>query len=760
MQAGPLRVEQRGTDVIQSFDPDHPAYDEARAAMRNEVESTPLRIEALRSQISDLAAPFHAFDIVYAAWMTYGLVRPGTFASSQPNGATATSEYIAHVMLDRPTPEPTREATPKDYGQGPDVLAIGEAVHDSLMRLPLWFSFRQGEGDHEISPFLEIRSRLYMHRLSIRSLTYEWQESETLVTLFEPFNDQLRRGLGFSVQDGIKLSDSLGPLLLQHTTELREHARDHAKKMKETVRAIRARGEGDSASTDRWEQLADRSEKFSDDWIDHAAMSWMGAFIGRNSSFSAEQLAEHAEVSVEAAQHFLDAFSVDFGHRADADLWREEPERAIGGEMEVMRQRPILHDGVGNYLPAAIDSVVYGLRDRFTDCLKQDAKAWKRYDRHRAASLETRALAALTAALAPDWAHGSVAYEYVDDAGNLAYGEADGVLRHDSVVVLLEAKAGSLTASARRAAPERLERSLKDLVVAAHDQLSRAERALVRGEATKVTDKAGRPLSLEIEGVERVLRVAVNLEDLSSVTPGVWLLQDAELLPDTENAPWVVGIHELELICSMTERPAQLVHYVLRRIRTYRQRVWAMDEMDFWMRYLTLGLWWDDETLDNQMITLSSHTEPLDRWLYGEKGFSEKTKPPRQKLDNATRRLLDEIEATGAPGRLEAQVMLLDFDGPVRKRIAKRLQQSAAQSQRDGKPHDMTLIVDNDMAITVESLPRGTPAGATERLAAYGLAKSEEHGLRRWLGLSTGPGQGGKLTTMVLLVEPARLSEA
>ncbi len=326
-------------------------------------------------------------------------------------------------------------------------------------------------------------------------------------------------------------------------------------------------------------------------------------------------------------------------------------------------------------------------------------------------------------------------------------------------MVLIEAKAGTLSDSARRASPARLERGLRDLIVKAHEQLNRAERCLVGGRARKITDEQGRPVALKLDKKMRVLRVAVCLEDLSPVAPSVWQMQDAGLLPADDRAPWVVGIHELELICSLVERPAQLVHYILRRLRTYRQKIWAMDELDFWMHYLTRGLWWEDAEISARRVDLLSHTDALDQWAYGERGLRRPAKPPRQKLDNATRNLLDAIEATAAPGRVEAQLMLLEADGTARKRISKALGQLARKSSRDGEVHDMTHIFGDDMAITVQSVVEGTLAENNDRLASHGRAKCEQHGLRRWAGLSTRVGATGKLAGMVLLADLSRIED-
>ena len=119
---------------------------------------------------------------------------------------------------------------------------------------------------------------------------------------------------------------------------------------------------------------------------------------GRDAAFTADALADHVGVAADVAASFLRAFSVGFGEREDLDRWRDDPKRAVGGEMEVMRKSPVLHDGHGNYLTFALDSLFYGLRDTLTDALKKDPKVWERFQAHRAHVIEERALNALARA--------------------------------------------------------------------------------------------------------------------------------------------------------------------------------------------------------------------------------------------------------------------------------------------------------------------------------------------------------------------------
>ena len=745
------------------LDAEHPDADKFRQAMQIEVERVPERIARIRRTIADLCAPFDAFDVLFTLWSTAGIVRPGTLRPLNASASSATTEYVAHVLLDRENSRPTRAPTKRQLAQGsPNPFRLAELVHEALEWVPMWFQYRQAGGKHATDSYLEMRVRLRTHRIGVRSLSYEWQERATLRELFGPFDSSLREKIGFTVDEALSLCTSLASLPRERVRDHAQAALTFADELRDAVRERRRGGPLPSdAGAPHVEELAALSAADANERIDTLAKVMAFAGAGQHAAFTADQLAAHAGVTPEAAQAFLDLYCVNFGNRADSALYSDDLPRAIGGELEVMRVRPIVHSGDDRYLASSIESVFFSIRDVLTDALKSDQKTWQRFRRRRGERLEERAIEALRRSLVADWAETSVKYELpsVDGTG-VEQGEADGVLRAGTVLVLVEAKSGALAPSARRAAPERLETGLTELVTEAHHQLERARRALADGEASKVIDRAGKPLKLDLDGVTRVVRVAVTLEELSAVVPAAWQLQDAGLLPAEARAPWIVDIHSLETICDLVERPAQLVHYVMRRQRSNRQRIWAMDELDFFMKYLDDGLFFDDQDLSGAFMQLNSHTDPLDAYLYGERGLSPQTRRPRQKLNRATRDLLDAIAATESPGAIEAQVMILETSRATRERIAAGVDQLARRSKRDGQPHDMTLVFGDDFAITVVSVPQELRTELNDRLAALGSSRFERSTLGRWLGLGVPAGSKGKLSAMAVLVAPDRVESA
>lgn len=757
---GPLSVVQEGLGLQISVDHDHPDYEAFHAAEKAKIDETPARALGLRKEIAELCAPFHAFDVVLAVWMAYGKAGPDSLKPIYTDGFPRAAEYVSHVLLDRDGPESVRVPSIEEMHQGIDPQPLGQRVGEIVASYPVWFYERQrAEGDEELDPWLELRTRLYMHRLAIGSFTYEWQEEETLHRLFDPFSKELRDAIGFDAADALALEQALAPLVFKGIGERAARAKDSGEQF---TAAIEARRGGldvpDDMPEDLIIQLAGQPKTEVARRLEVMQASWIGLAAGQDGSFTAEELAQAAKVPITVAEAFLAPFSVAFGARPDKERWAKDPIKAVGGELEAMRSTPILDGGDGHFLPAAYDSVLYGIRDVLTGALKQ-TPAWPRFDRHRADMLEERAVAAIAARLGADWSHQGVKYRFVDERGEEKEGEADGVIRVGTLAVLVEAKAGSLAPSARRTAPDRLERGLEDLLVSAHDQLQRSDAALVRGRATRVTDRDGKALSLDFEGVSRTLRIAVTLEDLSPFAPTIWQLQAAGLLPTDERVPWVVGIHELELICDLSSGPAQFVHYILRRRRAIRQRLFAMDEMDFFMKYLKDGLFFVDEELVDVGVELHSHTDELDEYLYGERGMRPKTKRPTQKIGGATRELLQRISRVDSPAQIEAEIMILEMDDEGRKQIPSGIRHLEKLVSADGKPHDLTLPFQDDFAVSVHCVPADLEGELPARLRNHGEGRSARSNLRRWLGLGVVNGDRGRIRTMTVMLDPTRLDD-
>lgn len=243
-------------------------------------------------------------------------------------------------------------------------------------------------------------------------------------------------------------------------------------------------------------------------------------------------------------------------------------------------------------------------------------------------------------------------------------------------------------------------------------------------------------------------------------------MADLGLLP-SDPTPLVVHLHDLELICELVERPAQLIQYLERRRRLDRQRrAWAQDELDYFMNYLGPdGLYWQDVAEAQERsspIRLLSFTDDLDAYFAHREGTRRKpAKRPRQRLHRDVRAILDHFDDTDAAGRLEAQLALLDIDERSAARIASSLRRLKTRAQRDGVMHDASLLFeDGDFGVTVLAVPQALGGELDKRLGSSCALKKHQMRYARWYGFGCHAGAKGLIQSAVVLDAPWAPNEA
>ena len=103
-----------------------------------------------------------------------------------------------------------------------------------------------------------------------------------------------------------------------------------------------------------------------------------------------------------------------------------------------------------------------------------------------------------------------------DDQGNLCQYELDGLILYDQVLILLEAKAGSVSPAARRGAPS-LEEDLKQLLGKGHEQASRAKAYLESDQEVVFQPTTGEKVVLRLGDFSRVIEIVVTLDSIAAI---------------------------------------------------------------------------------------------------------------------------------------------------------------------------------------------------------------------------------------------------
>lgn len=660
-----------------------------------------------RRELRELLSRFDAVHLLGQLIFSEAPMSAETYSESEHAGAAYVVEMIAAELILRPGRAGTSAVTPAIEGH---VLAPArELCHEAA----LLESFRRmnAAGGRDTAESLA-RARAASHHLMLRGPGWPWQEHDTLRGLFGPerFAGQLKTALGFDAEDAIACSEAVARLM-------GERAQEHMTSARETAGAF-----GPKHPAYQWATATLRG------WQDagppelraHAMTTiWAMNNLGDALLLSGDSLARTACVEPTAASAFLAALAQAPG-QVDDDWF---------GLAESLRRCPFIDYGPDGFLPTVVGSDLWALRGVFEGAL-QNVEA---YRRHRGRWLEETAATRLAKSVAPDHLYLSVEYAYEGERGERLEGEIDALLLCGDTAIVIEAKGATMRPGARRGG-EAFIGHLRANLTRAAEQGTRAIQALAKPGSIR---KDGAPLALP--EVREVHPIVVTLDDLSAVAPVLWEFQGTRVMPDGVTIPWVVTLHELDLVASTIEWPAQFVHFLRRRARLNQiGQLSASDELDWWMHYLLKGLYFEDEA-DRGPARLLSHTDSLDAWVLHERGLRRtRAAKPSMLLDKNSRAFLDLICEERPLGWIAAACALLDVGHEARKRLWKAIDKMRPQARQRARPQRCTMMVEpgpDPMMICAVVVPNDHAGHLAQVLADLVDARVTENGLQRVLGI-------------------------
>jgi hypothetical protein len=238
-----------------------------------------------------------------------------------------------------------------------------------------------------------------------------------------------------------------------------------------------------------------------------------------------------------------------------------------------------------------------------------------------------------------------------------------------------------------------------------------------------------------------VFLVSLSLEPISHLT--LAMHADTSLgIFGKGDFPWMVSLYDLMVIADIIDCPAMFPHYVKRRVHLGSQGfLKAFDELDLLGCYLKEGFELEDkpviERLD-EIILLAYKTEFDDYYLY-KTGMRRKPAPkPQQEMPRIFRILLDNLEVSNLPGRVDAAMALLDVKRETRTEFVRRI----GRARRSCKGHHGLRHVgvrkSDKASVWGISYVCGVDENLVEsRLRDYCMLNKYRFRAKRWLGIGT-----------------------
>jgi hypothetical protein len=364
---------------------------------------------------------------------------------------------------------------------------------------------------------------------------------------------------------------------------------------------------------------------------------------------------------------------------------------------------------------------------------------WEKYQSRRAEYLEQKTIELLGSALKTDECFHSLTYS-CEKNGSTENAELDGLILLDNALLLIECKSGGVKNQTKRGAPKSMETDLRKLIEESHDQALRAKNYIKEEDSPSFDIEGGTRLIIDKKRIDKIFMITANLESLDVYTPVLYELSTLGIIRG-EEYPWAVSLLDLFVICDLVEYPAQLIHFIIRRLKLNELKMTeASDELDWFGHYLSDGLYFDDmQGKRVNHISLMTYTTSMDDYYFYTTGQRLTPAPkPTQQMPASFKTLINELEEQRPHNYLDIACSLLDLSGKERERLCDYFKKQDEKARKDERTHDISLFYKNGETIITYMCSVGITEEELKRnLSSYGLLKKYQMRSNLWIGLGS-----------------------
>jgi hypothetical protein len=584
------------------------------------LDARPGDLAKIKQEVAADLAPYEAIHVL-ACIVIQGMFSRPEIYSELDDDTAAVIEYVASILLERPSPLPTVDPAPPPTMSGPIQRTL-DRVRGMTVQTIMGAKRREAEAK---TPLEAIAAGVEMHDAISRWPGYA-DQARALLTELATDDDVatfLRGKLGFDLHQAIKLEDGVGRLLTDRYNKHGERTAEFIGQLEEQIDAhpdafpemLRVSSAEERTKRGMWLLAQEHfSERLRNDLL-----------------ITAEDLTAKAGIAIEIANAFLRAFSMEFGDTKGTTI--------LTGR-NLVRARPFVSDGEGRYLLTLAGNLLWGIRPTVEAAIKTDKTAFHAYEAARSTYVEQQAAGHFRKALKTDQVWTNVWY-WLDGKRY----EADVIAVVDNVCMVAEVKSGDMSEKAWRGRKAELRRDLQALLGESSEQCGRLAAEVRAGQVPDFIDRTTQePVPIPLQGVTRVEAVVVTLEALGFVGLLFPHLRAAGLFGDGE-PPWVVSLYDLGAVAACSAYTPQFTSYVRRR-RTLDERVSFMDECDLWMLHLRETL--DFSLVKGREVMVDGRSDDLNKvWMFGARW-------PTMKLDKSSKRRLRELDRKRPSGFVAA----------------------------------------------------------------------------------------------------------
>lgn len=728
--------------------------------MAASVENLAADLEQRARAVETLLQEYDTFTILGALTLQNHITNPDTYKEYSYPGKSFVSEYATLLALKHSYSEGIKEFIPLP------VLQDIQNEIENIFQTACWLDAAKyarrkiaaGAGSEVPTALEEIRSRMHTHELVVRNPAYEHHHHEVMRGLFRPFENDLLSLVGFTIDDALTISRAISTRTERIFSEKLKKAREGVKDTKIAVDKARRTGASETHKdgngeelqvTEYYLELSKRSPKEIDSFLKSSMIAWIFFGAADICSFALEDLTYEATVPSERVKAFLSLLSMTFENIPQDSSIMPSPTHPL-------RDRPLVRYEE-RFLSSAPMLLDWALQPALEAALKtRGGSKWQRYHKQR----HDHVLNLTVEILQQVMPGATIARNllYYDEGDQSRQTEIDAIAIYDGIVFLIEVKGADITAPARRGAPERLRRDLEEVIAESHSQALRAKDYISSKKEAVFRRTGGGPDFIMPAGVSEVVMMSVSLAALGHLTALLHADSDIGFFRNGEYS-WVVSIYDLIVIGDIIDLPPMFPHYVMRRVHTAHQGILeAHDELDIFGYYLKEGLYIDDIAEELQAkdgkagMGLLSYTGQFDEYYSYITGSRKKrTEKPAARMPAKLRQMLERLENSGLPGRVDAAMAILDLCHETRLSFMRGIEKIQKISLREGRISDATVFGEEGNGWGLTYMCSREPSKLEESLRLHCIRKQQQMNYKKWVGFAEAIGSIPRITSVCVI---------
>jgi hypothetical protein len=531
---------------------------------------------------------------------------------------------------------------------------------DNLIELGRGYDLSRMKALNTVKPedaLIRIQEQIRTHTRGIRNWGYYHQVKRIAHDLLNPLDTKFLQHLGFSGSSFVKVIDGL-------IRENESRINDHMKRfippiMKKTLEEMIK-----SYSEARPNESFDDLFKFllsTRPTIDearmiilcHSDLQLYKCFI-----HDAESVSMRTGVDVNEVESVFRSISISPGELSGRDCRKFLLDNPVWTSPLVLLE----NDFVFSCIPQTSFSFFFEIISNLVRPHSSLSIAWQN---RRASFLEEE-----TAKLFRKVFRDSVIYKNIEwrIAGSGENGETDLLVLVDSLLLIVEAKSGEISAPSKRGAPERLKSEIKELLEKPALQSQRASAAFL----DHISGRAPLQFSqiVDISKVKCIIRLSITLDDFWKLQSNIGELQRIGLVSEKVKPIPTISLSSLDTLCELLDQPSMLLHYFHRRSQLEGKFSYDSDEMDLLGSYLMNGLFFGNMENDGSRLVFHKMSHSVDRYM---NAISEGIilRKPDRKVSDWWGLILAALEVRKPSRWMETMIAMLDIDSHGQNLIEK-----------------------------------------------------------------------------------------